>query len=466
MDSDLALFVTLAFILWLFWWDRSEKADVSSALWIPLAWFFITGSRFTSQWLGMVGVHVGPSSVEDGSPIDAFVFFGLIAFGVYVLYRRRIRLSLFRRQNLWLTIFLVYCLLAVFWSDFPLIAFKRWIKILGHPIMVLILLTEANPEESIRWLFKRTAYLLIPLSILLCKYYPEYGRLYDYWTGTEYYVGAMTDKNALGHVCMIIGIFFFWNALRAFSNKKQKRRLSELVLSSGFLVLTSWLLKMSSSATSLITTLLGMSVVWVVGLPFLNKRRIGLCLMAGTFIFVAADSMLGVYENVVHGLGRNLTLTDRTNIWETVLKLQPSPIWGVGFESFWLGPRADAFWTMLPEEKGIEEAHNGYLETYLDLGIVGLSIFATLLAATFYKIRLDLLKRFELGQLRMGLFIAIIVYNFTEAAFVSVHFIYVIFFLIAIDYPSVRRTRLSRLTPPAQSTSARTRVPERMYCLE
>ena len=460
MSPTLASDLTLAFIFLLFWHDIRQKKNVSSALWIPLVWFFIAASRPLSLWINMVGVKVGtPSSVEDGSPLDAVIFFALIVAGLYILSKRHVRLSVFRQQNIWVFVFLVYCFLAIFWSDFPLIALKRWVKILGHPIMALIILTESNPEEAIRQVFKRTAYLMIPLSILLCKYYPQYGRTYNPWTGAEYYVGGATDKNALGHACMIIGIFFFWNALYAFHHQKRKARIIELLLSAGFLLMTLWLLKMSSSATSLVTTVLGMVVIGWLGLPFVNKRRIGLYLIVGAFAFMAANSFFGVYENVIHSLGRNMTLSDRTNIWETVLKLQPNPVLGVGFESFWLGARAETFWWMLPEEKGIGESHNGYLETYLDLGLVGLFLFVMVLHAAFYKIRMELLQRFEFGQLRMALFVAIIIYNFTEAAFVSIHFIYAVFFLIAIDYPLPGTLRSVRLGKSMQKEDARKMVP-------
>jgi hypothetical protein len=36
-----------------------------------------------------------------------------------------IRVSEIMRENPWLSVFFIYCLLAVFWSDFPLVAFKR-----------------------------------------------------------------------------------------------------------------------------------------------------------------------------------------------------------------------------------------------------------------------------------------------------------------------------------------------------
>ncbi len=447
MPPTLALFLTLAFISFLFWRDLRKKRDESGALWIPLIWFFITGSRAVSQWLGMIGVHAGASSLaasfEDGSPVDRVVFFGLIASGLFILSRRRVQLSDFARQNVWLTVFLVYCLLACLWSDFPFIAFKRWIKVLGHPIMILIILTEANPLEAVQRVLKRCGFLLVTLSLLLCKYYPQYGRAYNEWTGAEYYIGVTTAKNTLGHVCMIFGMFFFWNALQAFRIKIRSAKLYELFMSVGYLGLISYLLKMASSATSLVTMLLGIFTIGIVGLPFVNRRYVGTYFVVALLAFAVADSMFGIYAHVVHGLGRNLTLTDRTNIWHIVLNLQPNPILGAGFESFWLGDRLKEIWST--EEGPITEAHNGYLEIYLNLGFVGVMIFAGVLISTYRKIRLDLLRQFEFGRLRLGLFVAIIIYNFTEAAFVSVHFIYTIFFLIAIEYPNFRRSRLRRV---------------------
>ena len=445
MPPPLALVLTLGLICFLFWRDLNQKPKVSSSLFLPLIWYFLTGSRLFSQWLSVIGVHVGATSVEDGSPIDSLVLLVLILGGLHVLSKRHVQLSEFRRQNPWLMIFLVYCLISVVWSDFPIIAFKRWIKILGHPIMALIILTEPDPLEAARRVLIRTGYLFIPLSLLLAKYFPQFGRSYNTWTGQEYLQGAATGKNQLGHACMIIGIVFFWNLLQALQIKDRRQKLYEILTSACLLAMTSWLLKESNSATSLAVGVLGAIVLVVVGLPFIDKKRIGAYLIVGMIAFAAADSMFGVYATIVHGLGRNLTLTDRTNIWADVLKIDPNPVLGVGFESFWLGDRVNEFYAMLPEERGIGEAHNGYLEIYLDLGIVGVAILGILLFKTFQAINRNMLGRFEYSRLRLALFIAIVVYNFTEAAFVSVHFIYAIFFLIAIEYNRAPHAPVRRL---------------------
>jgi exopolysaccharide production protein ExoQ len=455
MPPVLALVLTVVFILFVFWRDTHQKPKMSRALWLPLIWYFLTASRLISQWMSVIGLPVGETSVEDGSPIDSVALLALILSGLYVLSKRHVQLSEFRRQNGWLMVFLVFCLISVVWSDFPFIAFKRWFKVLGHPIMALIILTEPDPLEAVRRVLIRTGYLYIPLSLLLAKYFPQFGRGYSNWTGQEVLQGASMGKNQLGLACMIIGIVFFWNLFQALQMKDRRRKLNEILTSACFLVMTGWLLKKSDSATSLATAVLGVIAVLVSGLPFVSKKRIGTYLIVGLIAFAAADSMFGIYGTIVHSLGRNLTLTDRTNIWTTVLKIDTNPVLGVGFESFWLGDRLDQFYSMLPEERGIGEAHNGYLEIYLDLGIVGVAILGILLFKIFRAINRNMLGRFQFGRLRLALFISILVYNFTEAAFVGDHFVYAIFFLIAIEYNRAPRAPARRLRKYAQKELGR-----------
>src|SRR5262249_30282229 len=158
------------------------RPRVTGAMWIPLLWMLIIGSRFVSQWLGL-GIPYTSLDLADGSPVDRAVFLGLQLAGLYVLYQRRVSWSVVRSGNVWLILFLAYCGLSVFWSDFPLVAFKRWFKVLGHPIMALIIATEPDPRQSLECLMRRSAYVLVPFSITLIKYYPEIGRGFSQWTG-------------------------------------------------------------------------------------------------------------------------------------------------------------------------------------------------------------------------------------------------------------------------------------------
>ena len=80
------------------------------------------------------------------------------------------------------------------------------------------------------------------------------------------------------------------------------------------------------------------------------------------------------------------------------------------------------------------EAHNGYLEIYLTLGLLGLFILAALIIAMFWKIRRELWRNFEWGRFRLGFLVAAVAYNWTEAGFKSLHPIWFMFYIIAVDH--------------------------------
>jgi len=385
-----------------------------------------------SEWLNTFGLHAGAITLEEGSPLDRCIYLGLIAAGTYVLSKRHVQVSEIIRQNQWLTIFFIYCFLAIFWSDFPFVAFKRWIKVLGHPIMALIVLTEPDPLEALTRLMKRCAYVIVPVSILFIKYYPELGRGFDHWTGAPSNNGITTNKNTLGVDCLILGFFFFWHLLQTRSLERGKLRRNELFLTGGFLLAIWWLFSMAHSSTALVSFFVGVLVVLILGLRFVDKRFIGTYVVIGVLALLAAEWAFGIYASAIQLLGKDSTLTDRTLLWSELLKVKINPLFGAGFESFWLGDRfrnfAESRWWQP------NQAHNGYLETYLNLGVVGLILLIVLLIATFWKVRRELLTNFQFGRFRLGFLAAVVAYNWTEAAFKNISAIWFVFYIIALDY--------------------------------
>src|SRR6266487_639627 len=136
MPPKLALFLTLGFIAWLYRRDFRQRPNITGAVWLPTLWVLIAASRPVTTWLNMFGLPIGgATSLEEGSPLDALFYAILIAAGVYVLARRQINLGQVIEENPWLAAFFIYCFLAIFWSEFPFVSFKRWIKVVGHPVM-------------------------------------------------------------------------------------------------------------------------------------------------------------------------------------------------------------------------------------------------------------------------------------------------------------------------------------------
>jgi exopolysaccharide production protein ExoQ len=441
MPPLLAALLTLGFIVYLFRRDSREKPNVTRALWLPTIWMWIVGSRLISQWLSVVGINSGQQSVEEGNPFDAGVFIILIVAGLYVLHRRRVVLAGFVRYNPWLSVFMLYCLVSILWSDFQFVAFKRWIKELGHPVMALILLTEPDPEEAFMRVMKRSAYVLLTVSVLLIKYFPGIGRLNKEFGGESPFCGVTLSKNTLGVLCFFLGLYFFWRLLQVWKWEKGTVRRDELRLTVFFLLMDAWLLRKAHSSTSLGATALGILVLLFLNRPNLNRQKIGTYALV-TIVFCAAmEWMFGISSLAIKLLDRDPTLTGRVFIWQQAAALQPNPLLGAGFESFWLGERLQRMWAIHWWHPN--EAHNGYVEIYLNLGIIGCVLLLCMLLSVFWINRRAFIEDAPLAKFRLASLAAILAYNWTEAGFKNLTPGYFLFFIVAVAYPTPQSANAS-----------------------
>ncbi len=453
LPPPLALFLTVAFMFFLFRRDVREQRNVTGALWLPVLSLVLMCSRPLTEWLNIFGLHVsGAASVEEGSPLDAFAYLALAIAGFCVLSKRQLQLSEIVLNNGWLIAFFLYCFISIAWSDFPFIAFKRWTKIISDPIMALIVLTEPDPEEAVKRLMKRCAYVVVPVSILWIKYYPQLGRGFDEW-GLAVNIGIAPGKNQLGADCLMLGFFFFWHLLQTWQTERNTQRRNELLLIAGFLIGILWLLRLAHSATSTISLFVAILIVVFVGIRSI-KNFIGTYMLAALVLLAAAELAFGISGSLSESLGRGSDLTGRTGLWAHCLELQPNPILGAGFESFWLGERgkrmAEFYQSWHPGG-----AHNGYLETYLNLGLIGLSILIGLLIATFWKIRLELFRNFGWGRYGLGFFAAVVLRGWTERTFGWGGPLWFVFYIIALDYPQTHLTTAQPSVGAARSEVSR-----------
>jgi exopolysaccharide production protein ExoQ len=121
-------------------------------------------------------------------------------------------------------------------------------------------------------------------------------------------------------------------------------------------------------------------------------------------------------EGIVHAIGRETNLTGRTEIWHALIPMAPNPAFGAGFESFWLGPRLESLWRAFPVLR-INEAHNGYIEVYLNLGWVGVTLIIVTLIHGYRRAVAALPLRLPTGGLMVAYIVTAALYDFTEAGF-------------------------------------------------
>src|SRR5580704_11439709 len=137
-------------------------------------WLFIAASRNVSDWLQIGGG--GSSDYTEGSPLDRTVLTAILILGAIVILARRGRMGPLLRSNAPILLFFFYCGISVLWSDFPDVASKRWFRACGDVVMVLIVLSERDWLAAFRQLLASLGFVLVPLSILFIRYYPDLGR--------------------------------------------------------------------------------------------------------------------------------------------------------------------------------------------------------------------------------------------------------------------------------------------------
>jgi O-antigen ligase len=453
MAPRIATLVFIAGILGLFFLDRDRREKTSIALWIPAIWIFIGASRMVSQWSGGSFSLDNPDQYLEGSPMDRLILTGLLVGALGVLAMRRQATMAFIRQNPVAVLFFFYCLLSVFWSDYSMTAFKRWTKGLGNLAMVMVILTDPKPALAIRRVFARIGFWLIPLSVLLIKYYPDLGRAYSRWSWEPIYTGAATEKNALGCLTLVFGLASFWRlveAIRTTPSPDGPSRSRQLVAHGVILSMAFWLFYMANSSTSVACFTLGALLILL--LTMWGRRP---AVVHGTVVFIACLAVVAfifqdAYESLVQALGRDTTLTGRTEIWEELFRMDFNRIVGTGFESFWLGDRAEHMWDLYYFHPN--QAHNGYIEMFINLGWVGVGFLVLLILTGYRKVVQGFRLNSESSTFMLALFAIALVYNVTEASFKVMHPIWITF-LLAISAGSVSQLQGAPVSSPGDGVA-------------
>jgi len=433
MNPSLASLICACGIAGLFYLDRDKSVQKSKALWLPVAWIWIVGSRPASAWLG-VSPAAGTNVQLDGSPLDAVIFGVLMLAGIIVLVRRRVRTRPFLTVNGPILIYFSYCLLSVLWSPYPDVAFKRWIKAVGDLVMVLILVTELNPAAALGRLFSRVGFLLFPTSVLLIKYYGDLGRGYTP-DGEPMNTGVTTNKNSLGVILLVIMLGTVWRILTLLRDKTLPSRRRHLLAQLALLGFGITLFQMADSATSSACFILGAALIVVTKLPAIRSRPGRVHTLVATIVLAGVVALLfGGQAGVTHALGRQSNLTGRTDIWAAVIPALSKPIIGDGFESFWISPDVPKVWKALAgwwDPKGLNEAHNGYIEMYLNLGWIGVCLVACILISGYRRAVSAFRRNPDMGSLMLAYVTASAMYSISEAGFRMLNPIW-IFLLLAV----------------------------------
>jgi O-antigen ligase len=192
----------------------------------------------------------------------------------------------------------------------------------------------------------------------------------------------------------------------------------------------AYLVYLSDSKTSIVCLLAGSGIIIVIRYPFLHRKfnAFGIYILTGAVIFFLLDRSIGITEWLVSSLGRDMTLTGRTDVWRELLGLHTDPMIGTGFMSLWDDPH---YRSILPYWVG-GSAHNGYLEIYLAGGILGVAFLVIMLVSSARKINNALANEGNFPVVRFAIFVCALLANVSESNFASMTPLGFVFLLAVI----------------------------------
>lgn len=208
--------------------------------------------------------------------------------------------------------------------------------------------------------------VLIVASFAVCLAVPSIGVMTELFPGA--WRGLWMEKNALGGL-MALG--FCLLSAAALLNPQRAR------LWWPFAGLALVLVLMSTSKTSLASLMVGgAALVFVLiarrspaaGAAITWTGVTGVVLLGG-FVLVASDVFFAL-------LGKDATLTGRTEIWSAAMRqIEQRPWTGYGYAAVWDNKSGWGPFAWITKDAGFQahHAHNSWIEQWLGLGIIGLA---------------------------------------------------------------------------------------------
>jgi len=417
MPPKVALIICTIFVLWLLYLDHKQSPKVSFAMWIPTIWMLAIASKPLADWFGTSGLNM-----ESGSPLDRAFLTALLFLGLIILFRRRFSWSSAIRENIWMMLLIGYMLASILWSDIPYISLKRCMREIIAVVMAFLVLSEPEPRQALRSIFRRFTYVLIPFSYVLIHYFPMYGRLYSRRLGEVSWIGVAQQKNSLGLLCLVATFFLIWTLIMRRQGRDVPAVWYQTLLEAFILILAFWLMggpqhNFSYSATTNVSLIVGLSTL--IGLHWTKKRgtvlgqKVLLALIAFIICYGTVTPLIGRLSlmDVSSFFGRNETVTGRSEIWAILVPYaMEKPILGHGF---------GGFWTTEMRALSSSSSHNGYLDVFLNIGLFGLLFLAIYILSCGRKAQRVMKQDFDWGALFICYLLMAVIHNITESSIIN-----------------------------------------------
>jgi exopolysaccharide production protein ExoQ len=317
---------------------------------------------------------------EDGNPLWRMIL-AISYLGVVAVLASDYRVAL---AGVWRNGVLVALILLVFasclWAYEPKLVLQRSIGMFGTTLLGVALAVRLSLEDQMRlmsWLFRIIAVLSLACVVLA----PRYG--IAEWPHEGDWRGIFGHKNGLG-ACMALSVLL--ECYRPAETRVAKSFKVATLLLSGVLLI------FSNSITAIIALAGALVFIQIYKIARQQLRIPMFAFVSVTLMAIVSGLALLIFGgDIVTGiLGRTSTLTGRTEIWRWAFSYgMERPVLGYGFSGFWGGSSPES--VALDRRLGfhVMYSHNGYLDIFLTLGVVGFLLVLVFLAVgikrAFYR---------------------------------------------------------------------------------
>jgi exopolysaccharide production protein ExoQ len=357
------------------WIDRFERAFGVFALFYYTNSLFtlLSGNAFTEPALDdeiITGV------AEASSPMVSLFQWCIFAITLLLIGIRwkHFAVVLTQRKLIWGVV--IIALASVMWSSVPDLTIRRSIGLAITTLLGMYLAMRFKVRE-LMYMSCIAFGLTAIINFLFTVGFPQYG-MESRSVHAGAWRGLLSHKNSLARMMVLTALNFL--LLMIGCRKYRFWLFAGLILSIAIVLF-------STSKTGLSILLFIFALV-----PLFRALRwrynIALPAFISLFLVLAIATIwaIGNQEMIFMALGRDATLTGRTDIWDVAGDKISERLWlGYGYKSFWLGREGDSVDIFYRMNWQAPNGHNGYLDLMLDLGLLGLLSFAISFLVSFRR---------------------------------------------------------------------------------
>ncbi|MBK1968935.1 MULTISPECIES: O-antigen ligase family protein [Brevundimonas] len=258
-----------------------------------------------------------------------------------------------------------------FWSIMPELTARR-IPALAFTTLAGVALASRWSWRSLTEIIAGTLAVLAILSFLVGALLPQMGRMDEIFPGA--WRGLWLEKNSMGNVMVKTTVFLLAAGVMAPERRK---------LWFGLAVVPVLLILLSTSKTALVVLVLSLASMGFVAVVKSGPLRAVVATWLAVVFVIGAGLLIAMETDTFFALlGKDATLTGRTEIWSGIMQQMAEHPWkGFGYGAVWddpsfTGPKA---WIGYQAHFMPADAHSGWLELYIALGLGGVILFALFL---------------------------------------------------------------------------------------